>query len=92
MLKRLDGPDAEQFHSVVDDENTIVVVDGVPYLIARLPLLNEVGLEIEGNINLKASIRRAKDDIRQSRVYTTEEAFKLLDEGLTGDFRDSLVA
>ncbi len=52
MLKRLDGPDAEQFYRVVDDENTIVVVDGVPYLIARLPLLNEVGLEIEGDLNL----------------------------------------
>ena len=73
MLKRLDGPDAEQFHRVVD---------GVPYLIARLPLLNDVGLEIEGDLNLKASIRRAKDDIREGRVYTTEEAFRLLEEGL----------
>lgn len=82
MLKRLDGRDAEQFHRVVDDENTIVVVDGVPYLIARLPLLNEVGLEIEGDPDLKASIRRAKEDIREGRVYSTEEAFRLLDEGL----------
>ena len=82
MVKRLDGPDAEQFHRVVDAENTIVVVDGVPYLIARLPLLNEVDLEIEGDPDLKASIRRAKKDIRMGRVYTTEEAVRLLDEGL----------
>lgn len=82
MLKRLDGTDAEQFHRVVDDENTIVVVDGVPYLIARLPLLNEVGLEIEGGLDLKASIRRAKEDIREGRVYSTVEALRLLDEGL----------
>lgn len=82
MLKRLDGPDAEQFHRVVDAENTIVVVDGVPYLIARLPLLNEVGWDIEEDPELKASIRRAKEDIRMGRVYTTEEAMQLLDEGL----------
>ena len=82
MLKRLDGPDAEQFRRVADDEKTIVVVDGVPYLIARLPLWNEVGLEIEGDPDLKASIRRAKEDIRRGRVYSIEEAFRLLDEGL----------
>ena len=72
MVKRLDGADAEQFHRVVDDENTIVVVNGVPYLIARLPLLDEVGLEIEGDPDLKASIRRAKEDIRTGRVYMSE--------------------
>lgn len=82
MVKPLDGPDAEQFHRVVDGENTIVVVDGVPYLIARLPLLNDVGVEIEGDPDLKASIRRAKEDIRMGRVYTAEGALRLLDEGL----------
>ena len=82
MLKRLDGSDAEQFHRVVDDENTIVLVDGVPSLIARLPLLNDVSVEIEGDADLKASIRRAKEDIREGRVYSTEEAFRLLDEGV----------
>lgn len=81
MLKRLDGTDAEQFHRVVDEENTIVVVDGVPYLIARLPLMNEVGLEIEGDPDLQASIRRAKEDIRMGRLYSSGEALRLLDEG-----------
>ncbi len=57
-------------------------MDGVPYLIARVPLLNEVGLEIEGDPNLKASIRRAKEDTREGRAYSTEEAFRLLDEGV----------
>lgn len=84
MLKRLEGPEAEQFHRVVEDENTIVVVSGVPYLIARLPILNEVGLDIEGDPDLKVSIRRAKEDIRAGRVYSTDEALRLLDEGLDG--------
>ena len=54
--------------------------------------LDEVGLEIEGDPDLKASIRRAKDDIHMGRVYSTEEAFRLLDEGLDGEPHDSMVA
>lgn len=33
MLKRLEGTDAEQFQRFIGDENTIVVVDGTPYLV-----------------------------------------------------------
>ena len=47
-----------------------------------LAVKNEVGLEIEGDPDLKASICHAKEDIREGRVYSTAEAFRLLDEGL----------
>lgn len=81
MLKRLEGTDAEQFQRFIGDENTIVLVDGTPYLVARLPLMNEVGLEIESDPELKASIERAKQDIKAGRVYSTEEAIEMLERG-----------
>lgn len=81
MLKRLEGTDAEQFQRFVEDENTIVLVNGTPYLIARLPFLNEVGLEIESDPALKASIERAKQDIKAGRVYSTEDAIEMLERG-----------
>ncbi len=81
MLKRLEGTDAEQFQRFIGDENTIVLVDGTPYLVARLPFLNEVGLEIEADPELKASIERAKQDIKAGRVYSTEEAIEMLERG-----------
>ena len=84
MLKRLEGADAEQFHRFFGDENTIVLVDGAPYLVARLPLMNEVGLEIESDPELKASIERAKQDIKAGRVYSTEEAIEMLERGEVG--------
>ena len=61
MLKRLDGPDAEQFYRVVDDENTIVVVDGVPYLIARLPLLLSPTLNDPGFPTIDGRARGVKN-------------------------------
>ncbi len=81
MLKRLEGTDAEQFQRFVEDENTIILVDGTPYLIARLPFLNEVGLEIESDPELKASIERAKQDIKAGRVYSTADATEMLERG-----------
>lgn len=81
MLKRLEGTDAEQFQRLIEEENTIILVDGTPYLIARLPFLNEIGLEIESDLELKASIERAKQDIRAGRVYSTEEAIAWLERG-----------
>lgn len=81
MLKRLEGTDAEQFQRIVGDENTIILVDGTPYLVARLPIINEVGLEIETAPELKASIDRAKQDIKAGRVYSTEEAIEMLESG-----------
>ncbi|WP_258110952.1 hypothetical protein [Alicyclobacillus sp. SP_1] len=81
MLKRLEGTDAEEFQRFVGDENTIVLVDGTPCLVARLPLMNEVGLEIESDRELKASIERAKQDIKAGRVYSTEEAIEMLERG-----------
>ncbi|KPV43978.1 hypothetical protein [Alicyclobacillus ferrooxydans] len=81
MLKRLEGADAEQFQRFIGDDNTIVIVDGTPYLVARLPFMNEVGLEIEVDAELKASIARAKQDIKAGRVYSTEEALEMLERG-----------
>lgn len=81
MLKRLEGTDAEQLQRFIGDENTIVLVDGTPYLVARLPFMNEIGLEIESDPELKASIERAKQDIKAGRVYSTEEAIKMLERG-----------
>ena len=81
MLKRLEGTDAEQFQRFVGDENTIIIVDGTPYLVARLPFLNEIGIDIEGDPGLKASIERAKQDIKAGRVYSTEEAIEMLERG-----------
>lgn len=81
MLKRLEGTDAEQFQRFIGDENTIVVVDGIPYLVARLPFMNDIGLEIEADPELKASIGRAKQDIKSGRVYSTEDAIEMLERG-----------
>jgi hypothetical protein len=81
MLKRLEGADAEQFQRFIGDENTIVLVDGTPYLVARLPFMHEIGSEIETDPELKASIERAKQDIRAGRVYSTEEAIEMLERG-----------
>lgn len=80
MLKRLEGADSELFQRIVGDVNTIVLVDGTPYLVARLPLANEVELEIETDPNLKASIDRPKNDIEARRVYSTEDAVKMLEK------------
>ena len=79
MLKRLEGTDAEQFQRFIGDENTIVLVDGTPYLVARLPFMNEIGLEIGVDRELKASIERAKQDVKAGRVYSTEEAIEMLE-------------
>jgi len=84
MLKRLEGTDAEQFQRFIADENTIILVDGTPYLVARLPFMNEIGLEIESDPALKASIERAKQDIKAGRVYSTEEAIEMLERGEFG--------
>ena len=81
MLKRLEGTDAAQFQRLIEEENTIILVDGTPYLITRLPFLNEIGLEIESDPELKASITRAKQDIQAGRVYSTEDALALLERG-----------
>jgi hypothetical protein len=81
MLKRLEGADAEQFQRFIGDENTIVLVDGTPYLVARLPFMHEIGPEIEADPELKTSIERAKQDIRAGRVYSTEEAIEMLERG-----------
>ena len=81
MLKRLEGTDAEQFQRFIGDENTIIIVDGTPYLVARLPFLNEIGLDIEGDPGLKASIERAKQDIKAGQVFSTEEAIEMLERG-----------
>lgn len=81
MLKRLEGTEAEQFQRFVQGENTIILVDGTPYLVARLPIMNEVGLEIESDPELKASIQRAKEDIKAGRVYSTDEAIEMLERG-----------
>ena len=81
VLKRLESTDAKQFQRIVGDENTIILVDGTPYFVARLPIMNEVGLEIEADPELKGSIERAKQDIKAGRVYSTEEANKMLENG-----------
>lgn len=81
MLKRLEGTDAEQFQRLIEEENTIILVDGTPYLIARLPFLNDIGLEIESDPQLKASIERAKQDIKAGHVYSTEDAIQMIERG-----------
>lgn len=43
--------------------------------------MNDIGLEIEADPELKASIGRAKQDIKAGRVYSTEEAIEMLERG-----------
>nr|WP_274436662.1 hypothetical protein [Alicyclobacillus sp. ALC3] len=42
---------------------------------------HEIEQEIENDPELKASIDRAKQDIKAGRVYSTEEAIKMLEHG-----------
>ena len=72
MLRKLEGAKAEQFKEIVSgDETTVVQVDQIRYLIARLPVLNEVQFDIES----------ANRDIAEGRVYTTAEAIRMLERG-----------
>ena len=82
MLRKLEGAKAEQFKEIIcGDETTIVQVDQNRYLIARLPILNEVQFDIESDPSLADEIEEANRDIAEGRVYTTEEAIRMLERG-----------
>lgn len=82
MLRRLEGDKAEQFKEIVSgDETTIVQIGQSRYLIARLPVLNEVQFDIESDPSLAAEIEEANRDIAEGRVFTTEEAIRMLERG-----------
>ncbi len=82
MLRKLEGAKAEQFKEIVSgDETTVVQVDQIRYLIARLPVLNEVQFDIESDPSLAAEIEDANRDIAEGRVYTTAEAIRMLERG-----------
>lgn len=82
MLRRIEGEKAEQFKEIVsEDETTVVQIGQNRYLIARLPILNEVQFDIESDPSLAAEIKEANKDIAEGRIYTTEEAIKMLERG-----------
>ncbi|MHB1682744.1 MAG: hypothetical protein ACYCYO_07955 [Bacilli bacterium] len=84
MLKRLEGVKAEQFREIVSgDETTVVQVGQNRYIITRLPIINEVQFDIESDPSLATEIEEANRDIAEGRVYTTEEAIRIL---ASGDF------
>ena len=82
MLRKLEGERAEQFKEIISgDETTIVQVDKNRDLIARLPIVNEVPFDIESDPSLAAEIEEANWDIAEGRVYTTEEAIRMIERG-----------
>jgi len=82
MLRRLEGEKAEQFKEIMrDDETTVVQIGQNRYVITRLPFLNEVQFDIESDPSLAAEIEEANRDIAEGRVYTTEEAIRMLERG-----------
>lgn len=82
MLRRLEGDKAEKFKEIVsENETTVVQIDQNRYLIARLPILNEVQFDIESDPSLADEIEEANKDIVERRVYTTEEAIRMLERG-----------
>jgi len=82
MLRRLEGEKAEHFKEIVsEDETTVVQVGQNRYLIARFPIFNEVQFDIESDPSLAAEIEQANKDIVEGRVYTTEEAIRMLERG-----------
>ncbi|MCI3923504.1 hypothetical protein MO973_25080 [Paenibacillus sp. TRM 82003] len=80
MLKKLEGNQAELFKTWIHDhEDTIVDIEGKHYLIK--PLTNAVQEEIESDSELKELIRKAKIDIANHEVFTTEEVIEAIEKG-----------
>lgn len=80
MIRKLDGTNAELFKTWFHDiENTIVDIEGKHYLIK--PLQNIVQEEIESDPELKILIMRAKENIVNGEVYTTQEIVDAIENG-----------
>lgn len=82
MLRKLEGEKADQFREMINgDETTVVQVGQTRYLIARLPIVNDVQFDMETDPLLVSEIEEANRDIAEGRVYTTEEAARMLERG-----------
>lgn len=82
MLRKLEGEKADQFKEMINgDETTVVQVGQTRYLIARLPIVNDVQFDMETDPLLVSEIEEANRDIAEGRVYTTEEAARMLERG-----------
>ena len=79
MLRKLEGAKAEQFKEIVSgDETTVVQVDQIRYLIARLPVLNEVQFDIESDPSLAAEIEDANRDLPKVVYIPQQRLFECL--------------
>lgn len=80
MLKKLEGNHAELFKTwILDDEDTIVDIEGKHYLVK--PLKNIIQEEIESDSELKAIITQAKRDIDNEELYSTDDLIEAIEKG-----------
>ncbi|MBU9723835.1 MULTISPECIES: hypothetical protein [Bacillaceae] len=81
MAKKLYGLEAELFKGLIKESTkSIVDVEGNRYLIQQIEA-NEVEKEIESDPELREMIKRADEDIKRGRLYTTEEILDAIDRG-----------
>ncbi|WP_053365768.1 hypothetical protein [Bacillus sp. FJAT-27245] len=81
-MKRLYGHAADIIKEIVREGETIFEVDGKKYV---LSLLEEPGTSVKEDVvhdsELKEKLIKAKDDISNEKVFSTEDVLKMIEQG-----------
>lgn len=78
---KLNDEEAKLIRSWINEKESVVEVDGEKYLVTIDRIESTVREDVEADPELKQSILRAKRDVAEGNVYTTEELLEMIENG-----------
>ena len=81
-MKKLEGYAADLIKDIIHDGESIIEVEGKKY---HLTLIDDsestVKEDVEADPELKQKLLRAKKDIAEGNVYSTDDVLEMIDQG-----------